>query len=158
VVHDCCKPDFLKQYEAQFDIVSATFLLNYATEEAMIQSFVDSAFTVLKPGGRFVGINTSPFVTTGTDFAKTHKYKLFYTTDREECQEGDPLHIRIEGDGFEAKFDNYFWKAETYERAFSQAGFNQFRWVPLKVTAKDQAEWAEWKEHTPLICFEAAKQ
>jgi hypothetical protein len=121
----------------------------------MIKAFTDSAFNVLKPGGRFIGINTSPFLTTRADFEATHKYSIKYTTDKDICEEGDPLHIQIIGDGWEAKFDNYFWKADTYQRAFELSGFTNFRWVPLEVPENEH--WQQWKDKTPLICFEAFK-
>ena len=157
VVQDCCHKDFMAQFDSEFDVVTATYLLNYATEETMIEAFVESAFALLKPGGRFVGINTSPFVRTQGDFSKTHKYHVVYNTEREECQNGDPLLIQVEGKDFKASFYNYFWTTEVYEKAFAKAGFTQFRWVPLEVMAEDESEWADWKEFCPIICFEAIK-
>ena len=123
----------------------------------MLRSFVKSAFELLKPGGRMVGINTSPFVTTRDAFASTHKYRLRYTTDNETCEEGDPLHIEIEGEDFLAKFDNYFWTSDSYQKAFEDCGFVNFRWVPLAVHSDDEEHWRAWKENCPLICFEAKK-
>ena len=123
----------------------------------MIQSFTDGAFRVLKPGGRLIGINTNPFLSTRSDFEASHQYSVKYTTDKETCEEGDPLHIHIIGDGWEAKFDNYYWKPETYEKAFLSSGFSRFRWVPLEVTSDEDGYWAEWLKKTPLICFEAIK-
>ena len=80
----------------------------------------------MKPGGRFIGINTNPLIKTREDFSKTHKYDIKYTTDSEFCEEGDPLHIKILGRDFEASFDNYFWEANTYEQAFKNSGFTDF--------------------------------
>ena len=51
------------------------------------------------------------------------KYSLCYTTDRAPIQEGDPLHIHIKMEEGDAKFDNYYWKPETYEEAFKKSGF-----------------------------------
>lgn len=44
-------------------MVTATYLLNYATSTEMMDMFVEAARKLLKPGGRFIGINTSPFMT-----------------------------------------------------------------------------------------------
>lgn len=75
-VSDCCRAEFLEEFKDNFDVVTATYLLNYATNVDMIQSFTDSAFTVLQPGGRFIGINTNPFIKTREDFLLTHKYDI----------------------------------------------------------------------------------
>ena len=72
IVQDCCKNEFTDKYAEMFDDVTATFLLNYATQEKMIQSFTDGAFRVLKPGGRLIGINTNPFLSTRSDFEASH--------------------------------------------------------------------------------------
>ena len=117
-VSDCCRAEFLEEFKDNFDVVTATYLLNYATNVDMIQSFTDSAFTVLQPGGRFIGINTNPFIKTREDFMRSHKYDIEYTTETDCCEEGDPLHIKINGRDFEASFDNYFWEPRTYELAF----------------------------------------
>jgi len=36
IIQDCCKTEFTDKYLSSFDDVTATFLLNYATEESMI--------------------------------------------------------------------------------------------------------------------------
>ena len=35
-VNDCCKTEFLEEFKEQFDVVTATYLLNYATNVEMI--------------------------------------------------------------------------------------------------------------------------
>ena len=84
-----------------------------------------------------IGINTNPYLSKGSEFSVTHKYDIKYTTDKEILAEGDPLHIEINGHDFTAKFDNYYWKPESYEAAFSKSGFFEFRWVPMEVYATD---------------------
>ena len=59
-VDDCC--NLIEEFRENFDIVTATYLLNYATKKEMISGFTNAAFQLLKPGGRLVGINTSPFI------------------------------------------------------------------------------------------------
>ena len=35
-VSDCCRPEFLEEFKEGFDVVTATYLLNYATKMEMI--------------------------------------------------------------------------------------------------------------------------
>ena len=59
---DCSNPEFIEDFDRSFHLVSSTYLLNYATSKEMLNKFVKSAYDILKPGGRFIGINTNPFV------------------------------------------------------------------------------------------------
>ena len=124
----------------------------------MIDQFVNCAFQLLKPGGRLIGINTSPFIQDQETFDKTMKYSLEYTTDEAPIKEGDPLHICIKLEDGEAKFDNYFWKPETYEASFKTAGFIDMQWNKFTIEEGcDEQFWQTWLENCPLICFSAVK-
>jgi len=157
---DACKADFLKEFESSFDIVTATFLLNYATSKEMLDLFIESAFRLLKPGGRLIGINTSPFVTDQVTFDITQKYSVSYTTDETPIKEGDPLHIHLTMESGDAKFDNYFWTTATYEASFLKYGFQQVKWVKMGLREDDdnvQAYWQDWLDNSPIICFSSIK-
>ena len=155
---DACKSEFLEEFGASFDVATATFLLNYATSKEMMDMFIESAFRLLKPGGKFIGINTSPFVTDQATFNKTHKYSVAYTTDESPIKEGDPLHIHLKMESGDAKFDNYFWTAETYEASFAKYGFQEVKWVNMGLKeGNDKEHWQDWLENSPLICFSTMK-
>lgn len=69
--------------------------------------------------------------------------------------EGDPLHINLHMPEGNAKFDNYFWTAKTYEASFAKFGFTNISWVKMGLTdGADRAYWQDWVNHCPLICFE----
>ena len=156
--NDACQLAAKEEFASRFDVVTGTFLLNYSTSKDMLDCFVNGAFKFLKPGGRFIGINTSPFIKDQETFDKTHKYSLEYTTDGAPIKEGDPLHIRIKMEDGDAKFDNYFWTKETYEAAFEKAGFGQLRWTDLTLAAGNDADfWQDWLENCPIILFSAVK-
>ena len=155
---DACKAGFIEEFGASFDVVTATFLLNYATSKEMMDTFVESAFKLLKPGGKFIGINTSPFVTDQVTFTKTHKYSVEYTTDKTPIKEGDPLHIHLKMESGDAKFDNYFWTAESYEASFVKYGFQEVKWVNMGLKeGNDKEFWQDWLENSPIICFDSKK-
>ena len=47
----------------KFDIVSATFLLQYANSEDMLERFVKNIYNLLKPGGKLIGLNFNMYFT-----------------------------------------------------------------------------------------------
>lgn len=157
---DACakQSDFKNEFAGSFDIVMATFLLNYATQKEMIEDFVTSAFELLKPGGKFIGINTNPFTKDQESFDKCKKYSIAYTADEAPIKEGDALHIHISMEEGDAKFDNFFWTAETYEASFKKGGFTNMQWVNMTLAeGNDPQHWKDWLENCPLICFTAVK-
>jgi len=156
--NDACVLAEKHEFTSCFDIVTATFLLNYSSSKEMLDAFVKGAFRFLKPGGRFIGINTSPFIKNQETFDKTHKYSLEYTTDNAPIKEGDLIHINIKMKDGDAKFDNYFWNNNTYEIAFEKAGFDKLKWINLTlVEGNDTGFWQDWLENCPIIIFSAIK-
>jgi 2-polyprenyl-3-methyl-5-hydroxy-6-metoxy-1,4-benzoquinol methylase len=70
------------QIEQKFDIVLCSFLLNYAQDENALDGFLANAFSLLKPGGRVVGINTN-FDLKVKDFNFCTKYGITYAVNDE---------------------------------------------------------------------------
>ena len=142
-----------------FDLATAGFLLNYAASRDQLRSLCAAARRLLKPGARFVGVNSNMFV-------ETYGYNDWASVGRRMSgpsapQEGDVLTIRLATDsGREIVFDNYFLKPETYEAVFAETGFSSFRWVPLSVTPEARASLGDklvdhLLEHSQIIGFEA---
>ena len=71
---DFCEPAFINENKRCFNLVCSIYQLNCASSIQMLESFVKSAYQLLKPGGRFIGINISPFITEQANFNKTYKY------------------------------------------------------------------------------------
>ena len=65
---------FINENKRCFNLVCSIYQLNCASSIQMLESFVKSAYQLLKPGGRFIGINISPFITEQANFNKTYKY------------------------------------------------------------------------------------
>ena len=68
---DICKPAFLCEIEGRFNLACSVYQLNCASSKQMLQSLVQNAYEILLPGGRFIGINISPFITEQAHFDKT---------------------------------------------------------------------------------------
>ena len=126
----------------QADLVTAVFLLNYARTREQLLAFCKAAYNVLRPGGKFVGLNDSinnppqP----GLSFAKYG----FERTCEQPLNEGDAIHYTFNYPNTGPfSFDNFYLKPSTYEWAFQEAGFIDFKWQALQVE-EDQRHNPQW--------------
>ena len=140
------------------DIVVAMYLLNYAQTREQLFRFCQVAAGILRSGGQFAGFNdnirnpargTASFAKYG--FEKTSVYPP---------QEGDAIVYRFTNeDGQQFEFNNFFLKPETYQAAFEQAGFVNFRWVTLlHPSQRDNPFWDDFMSNLPLAGFVAVKE
>lgn len=145
--------------EQTFDLATAAFLLNYADSAEKLGAFCETARGLLKPGGRFVGINFNMFLDSYgyDDWAPVGRR----ITGPEHPEEGDAFTVSLDnGNRPDIVFDNYYLKPETYETTFAKAGFSDFEWVDLKVTDEGRAEhgdafWQPLLDRPQLIGFRA---
>jgi SAM-dependent methyltransferase len=149
-VRDCSVPAQMA-HDERFDVVTATWFLNYAgTQRELIDMF--SAIEMnLKKGGRFVGLTTNAH-----DAKVAEPKRGFYGLDVEvldpayadpETQEvlGIKARVRVGGqEGF--AFDVFQFGVDVYERCAKVAGM-RIRWGEL-VTPTEQGEayWAAFRE------------
>lgn len=140
------------------DLVVATYLLNYARTREQLLRFCQVCHDALRPGGRFAGVNDNvrnPPV--GTMSLK--KYGL-----QKSCpprpKEGDVILYTITNeDGQRFEFENYYFEPCTYERAFRDAGFRDFRWVELSLHPSQQGNpfWDDFMASPPITAFAASR-
>ena len=74
--------------------------------------------------------------------------------------EGDPIHYRFTNpDGGQFEFHNFFLKPETYDDAFEEAGFRDFRWlgVSLEPGERNNPFWDDFLDNPPVIAYAATK-
>lgn len=142
----------------EVDLVVAMYLLNYARTRDELLGFVRTAYRSLRPRGRFLGFNDNVGnVPRGVqDFSRYGFCK--------ECsdapEEGDAIVYRITNDdGTRFEFENYFLRPETYEWAFREAGFSDFRWVGprLHPSQRNDPLWDDFMARPPLTGFSASK-
>ena len=118
----------------------------------MLCAFTKAACSLLKPGGKYIGINESPFVTRKEDFEKTHKYGVLKLAENDVSGDGDKLVTKLQGtfkgEDWDCVFDNFYWSQKTLEEAFTQAGFEYVHWITLVVAPeeleKDKEYWEDW--------------
>lgn len=109
-----------------FDLVVASYLLNYAQTREQLLKMCQSIFANLKSGGRFVTINNNDSQPPSS-YLTTEKYGFIKSIDS-PLMEGTPIKYTISASDQQFSFDNYYLSTATYEWAFRSVGFKEVRW------------------------------
>ena len=141
------------------DVVVAMYLLHYAGTRAKLLRFLRVCHDALRPGGRIVGFNDN-ILRPPRGTVSWHKYGLEKTGPLSAAREGDPIHYRFTNpDGRQFEFHNFFLKPETYDDAFRETGFRDFRWlgVSLEPGERDNSFWDDFLDNPPVVAYTATK-
>lgn len=138
------------------ELVVAAYLLNYAKTRAELVRLCLAARNCLRGSGRFVGLNDNPHVVPGGAVAYL-KYGFERGCDGTPPREGDAVRYRFFGSDGSFEFSNYYHSPATYEEAFREAGFRDFRWVPFELDPAQHGDpfWDDFMHSPPLIGFDA---
>jgi len=118
-----------------FDLVTAIYLLNYATSKDQLLGMCRNAYDHLVPGGRFVTYTVNPAYTLSKpNGAKYGSYfrRLTPEEDRYVC---DGEFVTEPPTPYQC----YQWSREAHEQAIKEAGFRTFAWYPSEVSPADVA-------------------
>lgn len=137
-----------------FPLITAVWLLNYATDERGLTAMLRSVRRNLADDGRFVGVTQSPWF----DFAESRSWKYGWTfqpTARNEF--GTTVHAIAHTDPL-IEFPARFARPEVYSRCARAAGLAEFDWFPAAVppAARDRFEadfWADFEANPHLAVF-----
>ncbi|MBW4676566.1 MAG: class I SAM-dependent methyltransferase [Desmonostoc geniculatum HA4340-LM1] len=143
-----------------FDLVVASFLLNYAQTKEELLKMCQNIFANLKPGGRFVSMNNNASQPP-TSYLATQKYG-FIKSINSPLREGTPITYTISNNEQKFSFDNYYLSTETHEWAFQSVGFQQVRWQKPIVSPQGVEEfgeefWQDFIDCVPIIGIECIK-
>jgi len=133
----------------EFDVVTAVFLLHYASSKAELEAMCNAIAQHTAKVGRFITVNTNP----EHPVRKDHKYSFTRLAANEPPQEGDILTLsHYEGDIPKYSFDFYHWSKATYESALREAGFTSIEWRVPTITAEAVSKfgddfWQDYREH-----------
>jgi len=148
------------QLDEEQDLVVAAYLLNYATNREELAAMLKGIAGCLKPGGRFVTINSNP----AFHFPAAPSFRKygFETRVPGEWREVAPFHWIFHLAEGPLEIENYHLSVATHEEACRSAGFTSIRWHPLRVSPQGQAAceegyWTELLFHPPVICLECVK-
>lgn len=142
------------------DLVVAAYLLNYAQSREELQAMCDGVSLCLKPGGRFVTVNSSPSLNFST--APSFRKYGFETSAVGKWREGAPITWKFYLGDSVFEIENYYLDVAVHEQALRQAGFQHVRWhaprlSPEGLQAQDQSFWATFLENSPVAFLECWK-
>lgn len=128
----------------RFDLVTAVFLLNYATSKDQMRDMFRSVYANLAAGGRFIAFTENPAFT----LSKPNWTKYGITVLRMEPEE-DRYACEAEfvaDPPFRVRW--YQWHRAPYEWALCEAGFRDFAWHASEVAPEDVARYgaAYWRD------------
>lgn len=143
-----------------FDLVVASYLLNYAQTEAQLKKMCQTIFSNLKQGGRFVTINNNT-EQSPSSYLKTEKYG-FIKTITEPLQPGTAINLTFSIDGQKFSFDNYYLSRNTYQNVLEEVGFQNITWRKMQVSPEGiekfgQEFWQDYLDCMPHLCIECVK-
>lgn len=138
----------------EFDLVVASFLLNYAQTKQQLVDMCKMAFSNLKPGGRFILINEN--VAQTPDQYQGYERYGYTKTITQPWQEGSVITYTMSTGTEELQFKGYYWSQATCEQAFKTAGFDTIQWQNLVCSAQGIAEyghkfWQNFLANPPFI-------
>jgi SAM-dependent methyltransferase len=127
-----------------FDLVTAIYLLNYATSTDQLLGMCRSAYDNLGQGGRFVAYTVNPAYTlskpNGSQYG-SYFVRLTLEEDRYVC---DGEFVTEPPTPFQC----FQWSREAHEGAIKAAGFRTCVWHPSEVSPEDVAHYGEayWRD------------
>ncbi|MEZ0539666.1 class I SAM-dependent methyltransferase [Fibrella arboris] len=143
----------------KFDLITATYLLNYAQTAAELHQMGQVITNHLKPGGRFVTINSNP------DYQASVEAMFPYGFTRENASyaEGAEITWRFyQADLSNIAVINYHLAKTTHETALSQAGLTQVQWHAVTASPEGKQAhpadyWTAILDSQPIIGLSAVK-
>jgi len=145
-----------------FDLVVASYILNYARTKEELLKMCQSIFVNLKPGGRFITINNNESQPPSS-YLVTEKYG-FIKSIESELTEGTPIKyiFKMSDNDQGFSFDNYYLSRGTYEWAFRNVGFKDIHWQKLIVSPQGVSEfgqeyWQDFLDYMPIVGIECFK-
>ncbi len=146
--------------ENQYDLAIAAYLLNYAQNVEELQAMCNGIARSLKPGGRFITVNSNPELHFPT--APSYRPYGFETQVQGAWQEGAPItwSFYLEDGVFD--IENYYLNRIAHEAAFKKAGFSEVRWHTPRLSAEgrqhqDTTYWSHFLAFPPIAFIECIK-
>jgi toxoflavin synthase len=127
-----------------FELVTAVYLLNYATSKEQLRGMCRSAYANLVTGGRLVAYTMAPAFT----LSKPNSTKYGVTVLRQVPAAGGYVCEAEFVTLPPTPFQYVQWSQATYEWALKEAGFQEFAWHPTEVAPEDVVRYGEayWQD------------
>lgn len=146
--------------DAEFDLVTAAYLLNYATDRQELEAMCRGIGRCLKPGGRFVTVNMNQAFNFET--APSYRQYGFETRQVGPLREGTPVEWKFYLSDGDFTIENYLLDVAIHEAAFKAGGFRVVQWhaprlSPFANAAAEPGFWDRFMEHPPIAFIECVK-
>lgn len=137
-----------------FDLVVASYLLNYAQTKERLLDMCRTIFANLKPGGRFISVNNNPEQPAET-FGSCAKYG-FAKSVAGPLIEGAVITYHFFRRGQEFHIHNYYLSRKAHEWAFHQVGFKEVCWKKIEVSSEGiqsygKHYWRDFLDCEPIV-------
>ncbi len=152
--------------KSEYDLAFAAWLLNYAADVHQLARMCKSIVRSLKPGGRFVTINTNPDdPISNFQMGKKHgfvKRAEIPIGDSAEIREGTPIIWTLSlPAGKEINITNYHLSRQTVTNTLLESGFREVNWHqpqidPDAIQSDGKDHWQPFIDTPPfafLECF-----
>jgi SAM-dependent methyltransferase len=144
----------------EFDLAFAAYLLNYARTAEELTQMCRGVARALRPGGRFVTVNSNPAEPT-VAFPAAGAYGFSRRVEG-ELVEGAPVVLEFFLPEGSFEVTNYYLSPATMEEAFRAAGLRDLRWHAPEVSPEGLREfgrgyWADFLAHPPVAFIECVK-
>lgn len=149
--------------DQKYDVAVAAYLLNYAPDRQELAAMCRSIARSLKPGGRFVTVNSNP----ACDFRTAPSYRAYGFETR--LEERPPLPVNV-ADGTpitwtfylgneEFSIENYFLPVALHEQTLKEAEFRTITWHAPSLAPEGACElgadfWKPFLAHPPITFIE----
>jgi 2-polyprenyl-3-methyl-5-hydroxy-6-metoxy-1,4-benzoquinol methylase len=121
----------------KFDLITASYLLNYAKTAEELIDFGKVIIKHLNPGGRFVTINSNP----NYNEPINSLYKYGFTRENKSYLEGAEIVYRFyQSEESHIEVVNYHFERHTHEIALKQAGLSNIQWHDIKLAPEGKEE------------------
>jgi ubiquinone/menaquinone biosynthesis C-methylase UbiE len=146
--------------ENPVDLVVAAYLLNYARDTGELAALCGGIARCLKPGGRFVTVNSNPALNFST--APSYRDYGFETSVSGPFGEGAPIRWEFHLDDGPFSIENYYLDVARHDEALRAAGFQSVRWHRPRLSPEGEslfgAEfWSTFQRHPPIAFIECVK-
>jgi SAM-dependent methyltransferase len=127
-----------------FELVTAVYLLDYATSKDQLLGMFRSAYASLVAGGRFVAYTMDPAFTLSKPNYTKYGVTVLRQTSEEDRYVCDAEFVTVPP----TPFRYVQWSQAAYEWAVTEAGFRDFTWQPTEVAPEDIARYGEayWRD------------
>lgn len=127
-----------------FDLVTAVYLLDYATSKDQLLGMFRSAYNNLVAGGRFIAYTMDPAFTLSKPNYTQYGVTVLRQVPEEDRYVCDAEFVTVPP----TPFRYVQWNQATYEWAVTEAGFRDFAWQPTEVAPEDIARYGEayWRD------------